>query len=372
MNSKNNKTFYTITLAIVICTFIFLGITIISKIFSIQDLNFQLISALLGTIISGIVTVLLLRGQSEIEENKDIGIHLFEQKQKTYFDFIETLENITQDGKINVPGTVDYKEPKSTDEINDELQHLLYQLGKVQMTASKETSDAVTAKVGKLLSIGLGKGTDKSEVYSSFAENLFGIVADLRRDLYASASSVKSEKEFTPVSKDTIIETIRNAGVDDSSQNVNEKENVLSDYVDLIVAELKSSYPNTDSTYIRFIGGKDTLDNTTSLVAAKRFLDSTKQNTKYIQICCPLKGKEFLAIELVNDLKYPHTQIQGGIRTMYSWKSKFNDAELKKINFVTEDTAYKQFKDMEKAGRVQIVKEFLESCDKLKVFLEKE
>ncbi len=118
MKKKQNIVSF-VAIAVLICALIFLGVTVITRIFSLTDLHAELTGTLLGTIITAIVTVLLLKGQTEIEENKDIGIHIFEKKQDVYFDFINTLENITQDQRINIPNLPGYIEPQNSDEIND-------------------------------------------------------------------------------------------------------------------------------------------------------------------------------------------------------------------------------------------------------------
>lgn len=69
---------------------------------------------MLGTIITAIVTVSLLNAQTDKEISHDRDVGIFEEKQKTYHKFIETLENITQNGKINIPS-------KDNADKNDEL-----------------------------------------------------------------------------------------------------------------------------------------------------------------------------------------------------------------------------------------------------------
>lgn len=359
MKNKSGKTFFKTSIAIIICALIFLGVTIITRIFSLNDLQSELTGTLLATIITAIVTVLLLKGQTEIEENKDLGIHLFEKKQETYFDFIETLEKITQDGKINVPGMPGYTPPKSPDDINDELMHLIYQLGKIQMTASENTSLRVTEKVGQLLAIIQTQGKDKGVVYSDFAGQLFSLVSDLRKDLYNSASSIKADDKFNAVGKDAFFKTLSIAGFGNSLKAVETRENILSDYIEFIVAELKENYQNISNLYISFMKGSYRLENISPLEAATNFF---KNSNCCIQINVPLTETKKFIIEIENSSyeKY-HGLIQGGLQNSNKWDpvSKFEWH----IDFIHQAKGYQDFRDADSNGRRAIVKEKIKSFD---------
>ena len=159
---KINKRWLIVIIGVIICAAVFLWSTLLYKVFSANDIKSEITGTLLGTIISAIVTVLLLQGQTEIEEGKDISLNVFGKKQEVYHKFIEELESITKDGKINIPSE---DNPDKT----DELQHLIYQLGLVQMHAKKETAEKITQSVGDLLStISLMQNKDKkkNELYS--------------------------------------------------------------------------------------------------------------------------------------------------------------------------------------------------------------
>lgn len=340
-------------------------VLIFSNILSNSDFPLHVVGTLIGMVLSAFITVLLLKGQTAVEEENDIGRRVFEKKQDVYFDFIETLEKITQDGKLNIPGLPGYVKPQSENDINDELQHLIYQLGKVQMTASLETSKSVTAKIGKMLSILNSKADNKGTLYSEFAENLFSIVADLRKDLFNTNADLKNPDSFDAIKKDYILETLKTAGL----EGVETTQIVLANYCDLIVSELKENY-HTKDTHISFGGGNnETQEVINSLDAAEKFLIQDNK-ARYIQIRTPLSGNLKLDIELVNDPNHKNRPIQGGLRKI-SWlpNQKFDYDKIKKINFVLQDAAFEEFKKADENGRKQLVKEMLESCDKLKQFL---
>ena len=351
MKKKQNIVTF-VASAVLICALIFLGVTLVTRIFSLTDLHAELTGTLLGTIITAIVTVLLLKGQTEIEENKDIGIHIFEKKQDVYFEFINTLESITQDQKINVPNLPGYVDSQKPGEVNDELQHLLYQLGKVQMTASKETSETVTKLIGQVLGIMSGKNPKIADKYSKFAGVVFQIVSALRKDLYNTKID-SNDDDFTAVDSTLILETLQNAGLD--LQQVETDAEILANYCDLMVAEFKETY-HTKETIIRF-NDKDS----NSLSAAKDFLGN---GNAWIQIVTPIGNTNFV-FELVKDSKYRMVQNQMGLKGN-DWPKAHN---IRPINFVNKDEAFYNFKSADENGRKQIVKETLAACEDLEELL---
>ena len=337
-----------------------------SKILSNTDLPLQLIGTLIGMVLSAFITVLLLKGQTTVEESNDIERRVFEKKQEVYFDFIGTLEKITQDGHINVPGLPGYNAPKTEKDINDELQHLIYQLGKLRMTASSEASEEITNLVGQIIKTTNDKsGLNIADKYSTFAQQVFEVVSILRKDM------LLYEDNRQPVDIDNFRSALSTAGLDVNT--IESDESVLANYCDLIVGVLKGNY-NTANTYIAFGGGNnETQENIDSSEAASKFLIKDNK-ARYIQIRTPLSGNLKFDIELVNDPRYRELPMQGGLRKV-SWIKKFDYDHLKKINFVLKDAAFFDFKNANKEGREDIVKDMLAFClidgETIKEILEK-
>lgn len=145
------------------------------------------------------------------------------KKQEVYHNFIAALEKITQDGKLNIPGQPDYKEPKD-DAVVDELQDLIYQLGLIQMHAKSTTAKAITKQVGDLIgTLSLMKNSSGVTVYSQVADNVFKIVNLLREDLYGEKTDA--------VTKDDFDSTLAAAGFFDSKLcSVDESRNLMIEY----------------------------------------------------------------------------------------------------------------------------------------------
>lgn len=232
---------------IIVFALVFLVTSVLFKVFGITDIWAQLTGTLLGTIITAIVTVLLLGVQTnkEISHDRDVGV--FEKKQEVYHNFIEELEKITQDGKVNIPSDTN---PDKT----DELQHLIYQLGFVQMHASKNLAEKITESVGKLLTtISMMQSKDKdgkkiNELYSDLAENVFTIVSLLKNDLYNpnKKDEMADEKQFKAVSKEKFGSALRASGAfDNEFLSESRRAENLAEFLALLKSNFEKTYKTT-------------------------------------------------------------------------------------------------------------------------------
>ena len=67
-------------------------VTIAFEIFSINDLPISFIGACLGAIISAIITLVLLNGQTEQEEIKECNVRVFEKNQKYFRNILKLYQ----------------------------------------------------------------------------------------------------------------------------------------------------------------------------------------------------------------------------------------------------------------------------------------
>jgi hypothetical protein len=123
---KGNKTFIIAAL----CLVGFCAITVVFNIFSLGELPASFIGAALGAVITGVVTVILLDGQSKAEEVKERNVKVFEQKSKIFQEYINQSWQVWADQMITADEfqslTSDYYsklmiylKPASVDKISD-------------------------------------------------------------------------------------------------------------------------------------------------------------------------------------------------------------------------------------------------------------
>jgi hypothetical protein len=155
-----------------------------------------IISAIIGVLLTVFVTSILLKQQSETEQEKDKSLIVFEKRQEIYHAFLENLKSIIQGGEIRIG----VKQSDGTIDRNiDDLKDLVFQLCYLQMHTSKETIDKVLDKLADIIGYlndyyysteEKDKQKKMPEFYSSLSNALFEIVSILKKDLYG-----KDEKD---------------------------------------------------------------------------------------------------------------------------------------------------------------------------------
>ena len=175
MSSKNTWQYWVLLFALIA-----IGASIIFQIFNVDTLLNRLYGSLIGVVLTAIVTVFLLQGQTQSQEQREKSVKVFEKKQLVYHDFLVHLDRILQDGKLAIP-------ERGSDEPN-ELIELILQLGYIKLHAQEAHTRAITEQVTKILGIlrqEQMQGVDSERTfYKSLAEEIFLLVTIMRRDLY--------------------------------------------------------------------------------------------------------------------------------------------------------------------------------------------
>lgn len=200
---KNNKNLW--VYGIIAFSLLFIASAILFRVFEIEILPSQFYGALIGVVITAIITVFLLQGQTANEEQREKSIKVFEKKQDVYHEFLENLKEIIKDGQITI---ATQGKNANLDQNVDELKDLLFQLGYIQMHTSEENTNEVFERVSKIIQLMndfSSDGKDKQKFlpkfYASLSEELFGIIAILKNDLYGV--------ETTTIGKDKIENLLR-------------------------------------------------------------------------------------------------------------------------------------------------------------------
>ena len=164
MSSKNTWQYWVLLFALIA-----IGASIIFQIFNVDTLLNRLYGSLIGVVLTAIVTVFLLQGQTQSQEKREKSVKVFEKKQLVYHDFL-----------VHIP-------ERGSDEPN-ELIELILQLGYIKLHAQEAHTRAITGQVTKILGILRQEqiqGVDSERTfYKSIAEEIFLLVTIMRRDLY--------------------------------------------------------------------------------------------------------------------------------------------------------------------------------------------
>lgn len=343
MKSKEKNISYIIL--IIFFAVVFLVTSVLFKVFGITNIWSQITGTLLGTIITAIVTVSLLNVQTnkEISHDRDVGI--FEEKQKVYHKFIETLEDITQDGKVNIPG-------KDNPDKNDELQHLIYQLGFVQMHADHVLAEKITESVGDLIStvsqMNNCNSQKKNEIYSELAENVFNIVSLLRNDLYKS--------DFQAVSKEKFNSALRATGAfDDELLSESNRKNEVYKFLSYMKEELEKKY----KTSILFnLKQNDNLESISQAYLSHQWIQFKVLDEEQLKWCFVFDNTGWLNLKFYDDIALQKENI--------ALLNKYNALPAKDlpINFLDiSNDGYKSFARLSDNGKKAFIRKYLSNIE---------
>lgn len=210
MKKKENLWIY----GIITFTVLFIASAVLFKVFKIEILPSQFYGALIGVVITAIITVFLLQGQTSNEEEREKSVKVFEKKQEVYNTFLVELKEIIQDGEITIVGKA---KDDVLDRSVDELKDLIFQFAYLQMHASEKTMNGVLDSVANIIQLlndfNSSKEEDKQKElpkhYSSLSDELFKIVAILKEDLYKDECKPISKEKMNSILKecDLYVET---------------------------------------------------------------------------------------------------------------------------------------------------------------------
>lgn len=84
-----------------LCVVVFCMVATTSRIFEIGELPFNFVAALLEAVITAVITVVLLSGQSAAEEVKERNVKVFEKKAEIFQNYINIVWNIWEDRSVS-------------------------------------------------------------------------------------------------------------------------------------------------------------------------------------------------------------------------------------------------------------------------------
>jgi len=91
-----NKSFIIAIICLISCCII----AVVFKVFSVADIPASFVGAALGAVITGVITVVLLDGQSKAEEIKERNVKVFEKKSAIFSEYIDVVWEAWEDRKV--------------------------------------------------------------------------------------------------------------------------------------------------------------------------------------------------------------------------------------------------------------------------------
>lgn len=162
-----------IALGIIACI-----IAVAFRLFSEADLWFQMFSAILGVIITIIITNLLLNSQSSQDIIRERSAEIFKEKLRIYQEFLQALYTILKEEAVTP----------------DEIMKLQFQTAYIAMHTKSDLIKSVSEYVSEIVKMYAQcpdeKGKKVLQNPERLLKNLFGIVEVFKKELYSEKTEL--------------------------------------------------------------------------------------------------------------------------------------------------------------------------------------
>jgi hypothetical protein len=194
---------------------LFLGILILSRLYSGNEIPTQFAGALLGAIVTAAITMALLHGQSQAEETKERNVKVFEEKTRRYNEFLERLWAIWEDRHITLEELNELKEAVARDILlytrEDSTEQLLGFLNGIAKHAGPANlSDIAKAEVQESVYGVINVLAKEIDLGGRISDSIKVQLDELDRQI----RPFLLEKEFRAKLKDAVNRALRNSKLD--------------------------------------------------------------------------------------------------------------------------------------------------------------
>ena len=225
------------TLFLILCICLFALLVIIAAISGTwpgKDVSAQFFSAISGALIAAIITLFLLKGQTEVEADRQKDSKVFEEKLLIYKEFLKILCDVVKDQKITP----------------DEEIELQFQVSHIAMHTKSDSINIISEQVRKIVVDIKNKEKDSNNMLSQ----LFVISDTLYKELYDKKNSFDEEdRSKTIVNFESILAPKNDSRLYELMQNIVAKgSNKRIDRDGILIYEYWCN--NKDSRYIKANG----------------------------------------------------------------------------------------------------------------------
>ena len=170
---KGNSLFISLLAGSLILLVIFIFVATLSGAWPGEGVSAQILSALAGAVVTAIITMFLLLGQTSNEEKKERNAKIFEEKLRIYNEFLQKLCQVVQDMDIS----------------KEEEIMLEFQVAQLAMHTSTESINTISKQVSNIIA-GIKQKENKN---GEMLEQLFNIADTFYKELYGKENEVDDE-----------------------------------------------------------------------------------------------------------------------------------------------------------------------------------
>lgn len=183
-------------------------IAVYFQVFTGKDLWYEMFAAVLGVIITAVVTMVLLRGQSENDIKREKEAKVFEEKLRIYQEYLHVLYEAIKDHKLS----------------DEKIIRLQFQTSYIAMHTSITHINTISEKVQTIIQNVCFK-ENRSSKPEILLENLFDIVHCFQEELYSKQNQEdkRDKKELSKI-LENFNEAFDEKNVDESADIENEPQ----------------------------------------------------------------------------------------------------------------------------------------------------
>ena len=231
---KENTTFVSLLFICIMLLVVFILIATVSGAWPGPGASGQILSALAGAVVAAMITLFLLLGQTSSEEKKERNSKVFEEKLKIYQDFLESLNDVLEDGVVTP----------------EEALKLKFKISMIALHTNSQRINTISESVLNIfqtLNSRQGK-IEKDQVQLNVnLDELFKIVNQFRLEIYDENYGIDDKELKRTLENFHIIDEAYNSNAynPDIKPEIEEKvENAIIRPVNEYCGELGDSYAN--------------------------------------------------------------------------------------------------------------------------------
>ena len=178
---------------------VFIFVATLSGAWPGEGVSAQILSALAGAVVTAIITMFLLLGQTSNEEKKERNAKIFEEKLRIYNEFLQNLCQVVKDMEIS----------------KEEEIMLEFQVAQIAMHTSTESINAISEQINTIIS-GIKK---KENQNGEMLNELFSIADTFYKELYGKENEIDGNSRDTTINNfKTILMPLENIIIRDNIQ----------------------------------------------------------------------------------------------------------------------------------------------------------
>lgn len=183
MTDHKNSVIVASTIALIAIACVF---AVYLRLYTSKELWYEMFAAIIGVIITAIITMILLVGQTDSDEKREKKGKVFEEKLRIYQEYLNTLYDVIKDGRNT----------------NEEKLKLAFKTSSIAIHCAPERISRISKNVNNIFKLAINSNGNALEnlgnnSWKELLDELFQIMDEFRMDLYQDFKEKSQPKDRT-------------------------------------------------------------------------------------------------------------------------------------------------------------------------------